>query len=277
MTYQRRVAVTIGTTEGGPARRVEGLRVAFRVIMTASSLPFEASIEVYNPAPQTVAAARAPNAQIILEAGYQAPGVVFRGEPIRGGVRVAKRGPDRILTIEAADSWRQRGSAWLVKTYAPQTIAEQVIEDCAASLGVDVGRVFVFGSLIYPRGVSFSGPAAEVLDHIAESLGASWRIDGGALYFGPDDRPVIAERGPLITPETGLVGSPTLRADVGEDAIEVRSLLLPRMRPGRRFRVRSEVLGSGARDYTAREVMHVGDAGWDQPYYTEILGVPIDR
>lgn len=275
--YGRRVAVSIGTTAGGQARRVEGLRVEFRVIMTATSLPFEATIEIYNPAPQTIAAARARNAQVVLEAGYQAPGVVFRGEPIRGGVRVRKQGPDRILTVEAADSWKARATSWLVKSYEPQTGAGQVVADCAAALGVDVGVIRVPGDLRYPRGVSFACPACDVLDAIAEATGASWRLDGGALYLSPDDEPIRAERGPLITPQTGLVGSPTLREDAGGDAIEVRSLLLPGMRPGRRFRVESESLGRGARDYTAREVMHVGDSGWDQAFYSEILGVPIDR
>lgn len=270
-SFGRRVALVIGTTEGGAARRIEGLRVAFRVIMTSTSLPFEASIDVWNPSDSTVSAARDPAAQVILEAGYQQIGAVFRGEPIPGGVRAVRRGSDRVLTIEAADAWKARASAWFDRSYDAQTRAAQVVTDAAAALGVDVGAIVVPGDLRWPRGVAFAGPASEALDEIAESVGASWYIDGGALYFGADGQPVVAERGPLITSTTGMVGSPTLRSDGGGDVIEVRSLLLPRMRPGRPFRVRSEAVRG---DFVAREVQHVGDSGWDQPFYSEILGVP---
>lgn len=269
--YGRRVALVLGTTAGGEARRIEGLRVAFRVIMTASSLPFEATINVWNPSERTISEAREPAAQVILEAGYRQPGAVFRGEPIRGGVRAAKQGPDRILTIEAADTWRARSAAWFDRSYAAQTRAVQVVTDAADALGVDVGVISVPGDLRWPRGVSFAGPASEALDEIAESVGARWYIDGGALYFGADDAALVAETGPLISPSTGLVGSPTLRADTGGDVVEVRSLLLPRMRPGRPFRLRGERLRG---DFVCREIQHVGDSGWDQPFYSEILGVP---
>ena len=270
--YGRRVAVTVGSTAGGAGRRVEGLRVAWRVIMTASSLPFEAQVEIWNPTPATIAACRAPDAQVLLEAGYDQPGVIFRGEPIRGGVRVTRRGPDTILALDLADAWRERVGAWFARDYQPQTPAVEIVGDAIAALGLAVGAVTVPGSLRYPRGISFAGPAADALDEIAESVGASWRVDGGAVYFGPDFEPSdVADVGPLLTPSTGLVGSPTLRGDVGGDAVEVRALLLPTMRPGRPFRVQSrEITG----DFVAQDVQHVGDSGFDAPFYTEIVAVP---
>lgn len=269
--YGRRSAIVIGSTRGSEGRRIEGLRMAWRVIMTATSQPFEATVEVYNPAPNTIAACREPDAQVIIEAGYQVPGVIFRGEPIPGGVRSSKQGPDTILALDLADSWRARSGGWLIKDYAAQTRASTVVRDAVAALGLAVGRIDVPGDLRWPRGVSYAGPAADVLDEVAESVGASWTLAEGAVYFGEEGQPVTSGRGPLITPTSGLIGSPTLRADLSPDAVEVRSLCLPTMRPGRPFRLESGQIGG---DFVAREVQHVGDSGWDQPFYSELIGVP---
>lgn len=270
--FDRRVSLNIGTTEGGEARELRDLRVSFRVIMTATSLPFEAQVELFNPSDTTVAACRRPDAQIELVAGYQTPGVIFRGEPILGGVRRARQGPDSILSLDLADRWKVTREAWFDREYAAQTNATQVVEDAIAAMGLPVGFVEVPGNLRWPRGVSFSGRASDVLDEVAESVGASWRVDGGVVVFAADQTPTVARQGPLITADSGMVGSPTLRGDVSKDAIEVRSLLLPDMRPGRPFRVQSEDISG---NYIARDVMHVGDSGYDQPFYTEMIGAPL--
>lgn len=269
--FGRQVYLEIGPRAGGRARVVRDLRIAFRVVQTSSSGPFEATIDVFNPAPETVAAARNTSNQIRLLAGYDTVGTVFVGHALRGGVRVVHRGPDRVMTIDAQDGWRALADAKISKTYTTRTTAQEVVDEVVAQAGLPRGIIRIPGTFTFENGVVLHGSARRILDELTETINGRWAIVDGALELHDTDEPtVLGQRGPHVSVAAGnLIGSPTVRTDeAGVANYEVRSLLLPSMRPWRPFRLTAEDLRG---DLVARDVVHQGDSGWDSAFYTDIV------
>ena len=114
--FGRILLLTIGQA-GGEARTSPGLRIVARVSYK-SARAGEAEIEVYNPAPLTIAAAQTKGAVFRLLGGYDVPELIFEGTAIRDGVMVRKEGPDRILAISARTGGTQLEQARVALSFA---------------------------------------------------------------------------------------------------------------------------------------------------------------
>lgn len=269
--FGRVVEVQVGT-EGDPAARaLRDLRVSFRVEMDRTSTPNRAVIQVYNPAEATVGVLREADAVVRLLAGYESAGgprQVFTGTPIRNGVGIERRGPDRLLTIEALDGGRAVAGSFVSESFAQQTSVGQVLDALAAALGLPRGATVLDSEIRWPQGLVLLGPVRDELDRVCGALAADWFVRDGALYVVARDRST-GEVAPLFAASRGnLIGSPVRKAD---GTVEVVALLDPAMRPGRPFVVQSEAVSG---EYIARDVVFEGDSGWDASFYVRLTGEP---
>ncbi len=271
--FNRQVILQIGQA-GEQGREITGLRTYFRVQMTATSGPYEAKIRVYNPSPQTIAEARKPRAVFRLLAGYDVPVGMFRGRAVRGGVNITRQGPDTILEVEAADGWRDLADAYINISLAGRVTAQQLVDAIVDASRLPRGSIRVSSTKTWERGVSLSGYASRILDDLSLAIGSRWNVVDGQIELHPDGELVVpGQTGPVVSFEQGnLVGSPTLRAnDDGTNSVEVRSLLLPGMRPFRPLRIVGRDVEA---DVTALDVVHEGDSGWDVAFYTDVVARP---
>lgn len=261
----RLVELELGVA-GSPGVRITGLRMGFRVRHTAKPSPSEATLTVYNPSPQTVALAQRPEASVRLLAGYASSTArqVFAGGVIRKGVRSVRQGPDRVLTIEAAD-----GLAGLQRTvrlsYVEAVTVGAVLGQVLAQTGWARGVVTIDEGRSLPQGITHVGPVGPVLDRIAHAVDAVWYVRDGALYITAIDGAVPEEVPQFSAAAGNLVGSPAPT----DEGVEVTALLDAGMRPGRRFSLQSEAY-SGI--YVARDVTFVGDTH-ETPFYVQVQGV----
>jgi hypothetical protein len=135
------------------------------------------------------------------------------------------------------------------------------------------GRVFTSGFVAH-------GNASSVLTTLLKQQGLGWSVQDGRIeVLGAGE--YIANAAVLLTPDTGLVGTPELGSpDVktGKSITKVRALLQPLIRPGQRFVVRLRqpadfVRISADQTYVALKVTHHGDThGGD--FYTDIEATP---
>ncbi len=264
--FGRQVHLQLGTS-GSTGKTFSGFRVTFDVKMTRSSTPNEAVIELYNPNPATVALAQDPDAVIRLLVGYDTPLQVFTGNPIKNGVRLERRGPDRVLRLEAQDGGRAWGSARISVSFATQTTLRQVYDAIAEQLGLPAGTIRLDEDLVFPQGIALAGPARDVLDRLATSTASEWFIRDGVLQFVGSGEDTGEEA--IVFSATGgnLIGSPTPK----DDGIEIKALLAPTLRPGRTFKVESADYNGL---YVAQDVAFRGDSGWDQAFYVIASGTP---
>jgi hypothetical protein len=264
--FGRQVVLQIGTL-GAAGRSFRDLRVSFRVEQTKSSTPNKAQIDVYGLAPESVSLLQLRGAVVRLQAGYEAPRLIFTGSPIKNGVRLEKLGPERVLHIEATDDG---GRAWqssrVSLAFATQTSARQVFDAVALELGIARGPYLAVEDVQLPHGLAMSGPAREILDRVAASIGATWMITDGVLEVVPRGNDIGQPAVVLSAAGGNLVGSPVPK----DDGLEVTSLLEPSLRPGRLFVLQSEQF-NGA--YVARDVTFVGDTH-GQAFYSTVTGKP---
>lgn len=269
--FGRQVAIEIGP-EGGVGVRHTGLRVSFRVEHKASKAVSTAEIAIYNPAPTTIGALRVPGTAIRLLVGYDVPRVIFQGPPVKNGLDLQVRGPDRVFTVDAADGGRAYvGTAMNTSLTTPSTFGQVLALILAQTLWF---RGYIDPSvegISLPHGIVLQGRPAEILDRLAAAvppLGADWFIRDNSLYIVPRGQ-ATPEVAPLISSVQGnLIGSPTPT----KEGVKVQALIDATMRPGRSFIVQS-LLVNGT--YVARDVTFEGDSGYEQPFYMTITGRPL--
>lgn len=263
--FGRQVILQIGN-EALTGKEYRGFRVDFRVEMSRQSTPNVAVIEAYNLNQQSVAMAQAPGAIVRLLAGYDVPLQIFRGNPVKDGVRQIKQGPDRILRIEAQDGQRQYQSARVSVSLASQATASQALSLVAAQLGLPTGTIRTGPDVSLPGGLVLNGSATSALDRLCATLGAEWFIRDGVLHVVPIGG-TTGESAVIFSAASGnLIGSPT-QVDGG---VEITGLIAPTMRPGKPFRVISEQVNG---DFIADTVVFQGSE-WGQEFYAQIKGRP---
>jgi hypothetical protein len=255
--FQREVAVEIGP-ENGPGVRLADLRVTFKATHKASKAASTAQIDIYNPAPSSIALLRAPLAAIRLLVGYTpVPRVIFQGPPIKDGIELQIRGGDRILKVDAADGGRAYvGTSLNVSMMTPTTFGQILAMILAETLWTR-GHILVPEGLVLPHGVVLQGRPGEVLDRLAAAVppaGADWFVSDNTLYIVPKGQ-ATPEAAPLISASQGnLIGSPTQT----KTGVKVRALIDATMRPGRVFVVESGLITG---TFVARDVLFTGDSG----------------
>jgi len=263
--FGRQVSLQYGQP-GEEGVQLDKLRIGFNVKHTDSGASPKASISVWGLSPLSVGELQKPGVIVRLSAGYESPQVIFEGAPIRKGIRVERRGPERVLSIEAKGGGRQTQKARVELTWSTETTLRQVVERVASEMGVPLGVLQLPDGVVFAGGLTVSGPASELLDRVADMAGASWMVRDGELVFmtlggsSGDSRVVLsAENG-------NLIGPPTLKEG---GLVEFLALMETSLRPGKLFVARSEDYRG---TYVAKEVVFTGDSGYSQEYYTRVVG-----
>jgi hypothetical protein len=249
-----------------------GLRVRFEVTKTSRVHPNPAEITIWNLSRES-RAALVRGVSVRLTAGYRENAeLLFAGQVV--DVDAQRDGPDWPCKLTCRDG----DAAWRASTrraYGSSVPLVQIVERTAEDMGLPLSAQA--RSLLQAGGVSHGplvqhGYAHDELDAVLRSLGMEWSIQDGALQIlssgGATVEPAI-----LLTPETGLIGSPrpsgnakslvTAKTAATLDKatrrrlqVVVVSLLQPGLRPGRQVVLQSsDVSGT----FRVDRVVHKGD------------------
>lgn len=249
-----------------PASQVT-LDLAFEVEKSLSErTPNSAQIQIWNlNAAHRKEIQESPTVFVDLSAGYESGmSLIFRGD-----LREAhsfRDGPDWVTTITAGtgdEATKKR----VRKSFAPGASVREVIAAAADALGVGLGnaskRLIAAktkgnDSPVMWNGYTLYGNVKRELTRVLKSCGLTWSIQDGELQIidmlGSTDDIVY-----LLSPETGLVGSPE-RGSKG--ATNVRSLILPDIYPGRRVKIESANVNGVFRVETARHTCDTAGRDW---------------
>lgn len=252
------------------ALKIEGLRTTFKLTLDDKPEPNNAEIAVWNLSPDSRAAMNGKGFRVILSAGYEEDAEqIFSGDVRRFDHQ--RVGPDWITKLDIGDGERAFRFARMSESFGAGTPISEVVRRAVKALQVDPGNALqkiqgVVGE--FATGYVAHGRASLELSRLLMPQGFTWSVQNGRLQIlGPGD--YTDEVGPLISPDTGMIGTPEVGSpeEKGKPAqLKVKSLLLPRMRPGQRFELRSAAK-SGT--FRARKVVHSGDTA-GQDWYTEI-------
>lgn len=266
--YLRKVKLTAkgaggGLVINGTNDTGRDLKIVFDIDKSISSTQNTGTIEIWNLSESNRNAMGKELDDITLEAGYLPPqgggnvGVIFSGQ-IRD-VTHYKKGPDIITTLFLGDGDKAIRSAVTSKSYKAGTPVKEVVDDLSKELekeGVSRGEQKLPENLgSFKRPYATVGSVKRELDLLSRGFNFYWSVQNGVCEIIPGDGFVGGIV--LITPETGMVGTPTIT----DNGVKVTALLNPEVRPGRRVRIESKTLEMNAAngEYRVSQCRFSGD------------------
>lgn len=211
---------------------IKDLHMTFDILATRDSKPNTAQITVYNLSESTRNLFSENTTGIEFWAGYGDDlGMIFRGgwHKATSIFRHVQSGPDWVTEIETGDGLKEYQDTYFDKSYSKGTLITLVISDVAAAMGLPVSLDFA-GFDVLNSGAVFSGKAHSVLDDLANEYKFAWSIQHGSVEIVEPGLPPLSDAvAVLLSPDTGLVGRPTIT----KDGLEVNTLMMATIKPTR--------------------------------------------
>ncbi len=259
--FGRVCIIQVGEFEFTSSLDAPGLRMAFTIERDKTAIPNSAEISIWNLS-EGVRNNLESTEDLVCKvtAGYpDNEGLLFHGyaadvQSVRDDTSATW-----VLQIAAGDAEDKYGNSKVELNFAAGTPVHTVLKKLVAATGVGKGNVDKLASLALPDGATaleapaaFYGSAMFELQTFCESLGLDWSIQDEQFLAAPNGEPYIGE-GPLISPDSGLIGSPTVdKAGV----VSGVALLNPKLTPGVGFRLESKKITG---DHIVSASTHVGD------------------
>jgi len=268
--FKRSARVVVSTIELTTDAPGGSLDVAFSVTKSLKPEPNTAEIQIWNLNPdhrsQLEEAEQVP---VSIEAGYEGETAqLFLGN-LRTAIS-AREGPDIVTTLQSGDGEKEIKTKRINTSVAPGTSNDAVLKQVIKALGVGLGNTeeivsglsFKSVGQLWPSGTVLSGSAARNMAQLAESFGLEWSIQNGAIQLLQKGK-ALAQLDVAITPNTGLIGSPSVD---NEGVLSCQTLLIPEIFPGRTITLESERL-SGR--YRVEQCTYTGNTG-GQDWYIDL-------
>ena len=272
--YDRLCALEIFPPDADDGVRIENLRIRFDITKTIRSEANTARITVYGLSDDTRNVIEGTEDRVRLFAGYEQDTgleLLFDGSITRVQHDISP--PNVTTTLETGDGIDVLRNTRVNLSYDAGVPARQIIDDLSDELGVTVREILEDsdrGDDSYLGGFSFGGAAESALDRVTDRVGAQWSIQNGEIQvIGRGE--ALDREAVVLTPGTGLLATPEKLDNVTEALSEeqdipgwrLRSLLNPKLEPGRIVEVESRVVEGR---FVIQSVDHSGDtrgANWE--------------
>ena len=263
-------AASLGLGVFGPADKaikVSNLRIMFDIKKTNKPETNTADISIYNLNQDNRENVVKTEKVLILNAGYaDATGLekLFVGYVVN--TNHAREGADIISKIQCEDGSKPLRETKINKPFTAGTGAKKIIQDIIKELPISSQNVDLTGidDKKFVNGFAASGIFSKIMDNLVGDLNLEWSIQDNELQ--------IIERGKtnqrtalLLSPETGLIGSPEQLQNLNEDDEEeikpgwrVKSLLFPKITIGNKIAIESRAIKKNTY-FKVISVQHIGD------------------
>lgn len=249
--FGRSARIVIETIElvVDPTALGSSLDVAFSVERSLKPEPNTAEIQVWNlNEDHRARLEELERVPATIEAGYEEQTALLFSGSLRT-VFTVREGADLLTTLQSGDGEKEYQQSRVNLSIAPATPNTSVLEQITKALGISQGNLSTVSALLaaspplLPQGGVLSGSASQIMTRVTQSLGFEWSIQDGALQLLQVSAP-LQGTAVLLTPNTGLVGSPSVDS---EGILTAQSLLIPDIFPGRLLVLESERLSGNYR------------------------------
>lgn len=228
---------------------------------TTSSEPNEATVKIYNVAPETQKRLFVEGHKVELEAGYwpqdgaRSTGIVFKGQ-----IREVKTTVENLVDVVSELTLGDHDDAARVrrtkKKHPKGTTHKKIVDDIAADMaadGVTVGSIEV-PAYVVPRPVTIERSSWRELDDICVQHDLQWSVQDGVLSVYPSDKP-LHDSPVVLRPDTGVLDVP----EFTHDGVNLKTMMLPFLRPGHTFVLENPFVKARTREkYKVEEIQFTG-------------------
>ena len=230
------------------------------------SKPNECTHTIHNLSEATIAQLEAPNQTLQVKAGTTFIGELFKGQITSRGVVTKNDIPNRTTTITAKDGRRIYRDTKVSRAYPPNTPIQTVVQDLLALTGLPIGSGSAYPPGNFPGGWAHQGLWRQALNEALLPFGFFWTIQGGVIYV-LNDASTAPGNVPLLSPATGLIGSPT-RTKKG---CNVASVLNSAIIAGRGIQVQSKFFNGLYRSAVVDHKYDTDGLIWRTDAQTEVI------
>lgn len=226
----------------------EDVRVIFDISKTLTKTPDQGVIQLYNltAGNDILFNWDKKKARVILKCGYEniEPDIVYSGEVIQYE-RMFER-TDIISVLSVGDGYDVLTKANLIRSYKAEMDISKIIDDVikeVKSAGVEIAGdvkkkiadIKALGKKA-DSGLSISGLLSSALDTLLKPYNKTFTIQNDVLKIVEIGQETITSTPTLLTPDTGLIGSPAKT----KDGLEFTALIQPgKFNPGQFIEIKS--------------------------------------
>lgn len=213
--------LAVGPRTGTEIRKLRAwggdLRIVWSYQADRELRPNAVDVSIYNLSAESRAILDAFDAEgaellLVLQAGTEADGLRDIAVADIVDVEHTRKGPDWITSIEAGEGERVYTDAHLSVSLLPGATVDQILTTVTsvyaeAGITLDRSRLESLPQVQRLRGFSYEGPASDGIEALARELGIKATSQLGKLVLSTDV-PTAAVRSVVLSPDTGLVGTP---------------------------------------------------------------------
>lgn len=258
---------------------IRDLDIAFQVTKTLDKEPNTLELVVYNLNPehqQQLQSTKNPVVQ--LEAGYKSnSGVIFLGDVREVGSQYQR--PDWVTTLSSGDGEQAMKFDRINKSFVNGSTLKTVLTELGKAMpSIGIGnlnealaqaKIPGAGTDQFINGVTVSGNASRELDRIVRSAGFEWSIQNKKFQILEAGK-ALATEAVLLTPGTGLIGSPTIDSD---GILNFVALLNSDILPGKQVRIVSTLIDGFFRVERATYSGDLSGTDWYVQCEAKLLGL----
>ncbi len=225
--FKRKIRVIVGESDSPRgALEINNLRMAFEIKKNLDSTPAEGWVSIYNltEANQAFIAHKADRVRVF--AGYGSDlALLFDGDI--ANIDRARREQDRITTISLGGNLFKLTDAYVSLSFSGPVTLRQIIRKALPTFALSGVQGLDTLPDITKYNYAYSGKTGDMMDSLLHHMEFDWFEEDGTLVILPPDGG-FDDRVPLISPATGMLGSPAKT----EEGLKVTTLLQPGLRPG---------------------------------------------
>jgi len=255
--FSRQVAVQIIPQLGTP-KLITKLRVQFKIKKTNKSSLNNGEITILNMNEENRSLVAQQSTRIVLLAGYRDTSEVIAAGNITKVVE-KKQDVDWETKIEVRDGDNAFRTSIFNKSFPPDTSIQYIFDDLINESGFARGSISGIPTTRYKKGYCYSGMARDAIDELCEKSNLEWSVQNETIQIMPKSGftlDTIIE----LDQNSGLIESPSKT----KNGIEFKSLLQPRLTPGRRVKITSDRVNGV---YKILTVLQDGDSE-EGPFYS---------
>lgn len=214
--------------------------ISIKITHRTESNPNTAEVRIWNLSPESQRELLHEKDRIVIEAGYwphegeRITGPIFSGT-IREATTDHSDGINTIAVLKCGDGDLGYANARIFKEYTTPPTHKQIVEDLLFEFklkGIERGIVEIPDFTESKEYSIDNRLVRNELDDIAHQHDLIWQIIDGEINIYPRTN-VIENTGYVVTPTTGLIGSPHFN----EDGAKIQTAMLPDFRPGWKFNI----------------------------------------
>ena len=226
--YGRNLVVTVaGLT-------ISELRMLFDLKFESSGTPGVGWVSVFNLSRNNEKIVFDRAGPVTISGGYGSrPGLLFAGSVDRVERSTEQLARITRIYVEARSIDKATLSGITLRSYAGAVPVRRIAKDLVADFGMEAGPLDAIGADSIEEDWEFTGTAADGLTSLLQGYGVFWFEDSGTIRFNRPDMAAPDAEGVPLSPDSGLIGAPTI-VDEGtaDERVKVRSLLNSKIRVG---------------------------------------------